>query len=239
MTQKISIIIPSYNEANYIDKIISKIKKLDWKVLNFNYEIIVVDDGSTDNTQNVLNNIDSIKIINQENKGKGNAVQNGIANSTGDYILIQDADLEYDPSDYYNLLAPLQTEKKISVYGSRPMNIKREDIFLSDKHQMQSYGSYFMNKLLCVMFKNLFRLNLTDPLTGYKVYERNFFLNHRITSEGFEADHEITIKLIKSGYKILEVPIRYNPRSKSEGKKINLLDAFKAMYILVKLKLKF
>ena len=237
MKKTLSIIIPAYNEGNYLAELISKIKKVDFSKLQLKYEIIIVDDGSTDNTQEVLSKINNIKIITQKNSGKGQAVQKGIQFSTGDFILIQDADLEYDPGDYYKLLEPFKSQKRISVYGSRPMNIYNKNNLFKDKHNKQGYGPYFMNKLLCFFFKFLFNVNLTDPLTGYKVYEKSFFKDKKILSHGFEADHEITIKLLKSFYKIIEVPINYNPRTVSEGKKIKFIDALIAIYILIKFKL--
>lgn len=237
MRKSISIVIPTYNEEKFLPELIDKIKKINFSKLNLSHEIIVVNDGSTDNTMQILSKIDGISVLEQDNKGKGSAVQKGIKYSNADLILIQDADLEYDPQDYYKLLEPFKSQNKISVYGSRPKNIFNQNNLLVDKHQNQKYGPYFMNKLLCLLFKFLFNVNLTDPLTGYKVYERNFFLKNKILSKGFEADHEITIKLIKSNYKIIEVPIKYNPRDVKDGKKINVFDAITAFYILIKFKL--
>ena len=174
MRKSISIVIPTYNEEKFLPELIDKIKKINFSKLNLSHEIIVVNDGSTDNTKQILSKIDGISVLEQDNKGKGSAVQKGIKYSNADLILIQDADLEYDPQDYYKLLEPFKSQNKISVYGSRPKNIFNQNNLLVDKHQNQKYGSYFMNKLLCLLFKFLFNVNLTDPLTGYKVYERNF-----------------------------------------------------------------
>lgn len=237
MNKSVSIIIPVYNEEKFIFKLIEKIKKIDFASLSLDCEIIVVNDGSTDNTKKILSKIDNIKVIDQINLGKGSAVQKGIKYSKADLILIQDADLEYDPNDYYSLLEPFKSDEKISVYGSRPKNVFNKESLFEDKHHNQKYGPYFMNKLLCFFFKFLFNITLTDPLTGYKVYERNFFLKNKIYSTGFEADHEITVKLMRSNYRFVEVPIKYNPRTVKEGKKINFLDAVIAFYILFKLKL--
>ena len=239
MKKIVSIIIPSYNEALYLKKLINKINNLKFESIGFDYEIIIIDDGSTDNTKEIISSIKNIKYVYQKNYGKGNAVQTGIKISKGEYILIQDADLEYDPNDYYKLLEPFKTKSKISVFGSRPMKINNGTILFNDKHTKQNYSSYIMNKLLCVMFRFLFKVKLTDPLTGYKVYEKKFFLNNVIESNGFEADHEITIKLLKSNYKIFEVPINYNPRTIKEGKKINFSDALKALFILIKFRIIF
>jgi dolichol-phosphate mannosyltransferase len=234
MKKLLSIIIPSYNESSYLLELINKIKsvRIDKKV--FDLEIIVVDDGSTDNTQEVLSKIENIKIIYQKNSGKGGAVQKGIKHCSGDYILIQDADLEYDPNDYPQLLKPILGQDKIAIFGSRPKKINNKNSFFKDKHTKQGYAPYFMNKLLCFLFLILYKIKLTDPLTGYKIYDKKFFLENNIISNGFEADHEITIKLIKSKYKIIDIPINYNPRSKQEGKKINYIDGIKAIITMLK-----
>ena len=234
MMQLLSIIIPSYNESNYLPKLINKIKSVKLDKKKFTLEIIVVDDGSTDNTQEVLSKIKDIKVIHQKNRGKGSAVQKGIEHSLGDYILIQDADLEYDPNDYPKLLEPIFGQEKIAIFGSRPKKINNTNSFFKDKHIKQGYAPYFMNKLLCFLFQVLYKIKLTDPLTGYKIYDKKFFQEHNIISNGFEADHEITLKLIKSDYKIIDIPINYNPRSKQEGKKINYIDGIKAIITLLK-----
>ena len=239
MKKLVSIIIPSYNESSYLKELISKINDLKLENIGFEYEVIIVDDGSTDNTREIISKIKNIKYIYQKNSGKGNAVQTGIKISKGEYILIQDADLEYDPNDYYKLLEPFKTKSKISVFGSRPMKINKDTFLFKNKHTKQNYSSYVMNKLLCIMFRFLFNVKLTDPLTGYKVYEKKFFLKNIIKSKGFEADHEITIKLLKSKYEIFEVPINYEPRTVKEGKKINFIDALKALYILIKFRIIF
>ena len=175
MNKSVSIIIPVYNEEKFILQLIEKIKKINFASLSLDYEIIVVNDGSTDNTKKILSKIDDIKVIDQINLGKGSAVQKGIKYSKADLILIQDADLEYDPKDYYSLLEPFKFNKKISVYGSRPKNVFNKENLFVDKHHNQKYGPYFMNKILCFFFKFLFNIHLTDPLTGYKV-RKKFFL---------------------------------------------------------------
>ena len=234
MKKLLSIIIPSYNESSYLPEIISKIKSVKLDNKKYDLEIIVIDDGSTDNTQEVLSKIKDIKVIHQKNSGKGSAVQEGIKHSSGDLILIQDADLEYDPNDYPQLLKPIFGQEKIAIFGSRPKKINNKNSFFTDKHIKQGYAPYVMNKILCFLFYVLYKAKLTDPLTGYKIYDKKFFLENNIISNGFEADHEITIKLIQSKYKIIEIPINYNPRSKKEGKKINYIDGIKAIITLLK-----
>ena len=233
--KKVSIILPVYNEEKFIIKLISTIKKEIKKIKNFKFDIITINDGSTDNSLKILKSIKGIKIVSQKNLGKGKAVQTGIKYSRSDLILVQDSDLEYHPSDYKKLLNPFIKKKKISVYGSRVHSLlikNKKNFFLKGKHNKQGYGPYLMNIFLNKIFLFLYGANILDLLTGYKVYERNFFLKNKILTNGFETDHEISIRLIKKKYKIIEVPIKYSPRSKEEGKKINILDAFKAFIVI-------
>lgn len=237
--KKLSIIVPIFNEKKFILKLINKIKQT--KINSyFEKEIIVVNDGSTDNTDLVLSKIQNIKIINQKNSGKGRAVQNGIKIATGDLILVQDGDLEYYPKDYDKMLLPFKNQSKISVFGSRVlMNKKKYKNFLfPGKHPRQNFGPFFMNIILQNLFKILFKKNITDLLTGYKIYEKKIFKKIKIETNGFETDHEITSKLVRLGYQIIEVPINYNPRTREEGKKINFLDGIKAIYTIIKYKWK-
>lgn len=227
---KVSIIIPAYNEENSIKKIINKIQKLNFKKLKIKNEIIVIDDGSTDNTLKICRNIKGIKLITQKNFGKGRAVQNGIRKAKGEYILIQDADLEYDPKDYFKLLNPKYLNTTTAIYGSRYL--------INNKlRKNQNIGPFIFNKILSLWFWIFFKVFISDLLTGYKVYPIKFFKNHKIITNGFETDHEITSKLIKSNYAIKEVPIKYLPRTKLQGKKINIFDAFKAIFTIVKFKI--
>lgn len=237
--KKLSIIVPIFNEKKFILKLINKIKKT--KINNyFKKEIIVINDGSTDNTEVILSRIKNINLINQKNSGKGRAVQNGIKIATGDLILVQDGDLEYYPKDYNNMLLPFKNKSKISVFGSRVLMNKKKNknIFFSGKHPKQNYGPYLMNIILQILFRILFKKNITDLLTGYKIYEKKIFKKLKIETNGFETDHEITCKLIRLGYQIIEVPINYNPRTREEGKKINLIDGLKAIYTIIKYKWK-
>ncbi len=235
-SKKVSIIIPVFNEEKFIKTLIQRIQNIQVDKKYFNLEILVVNDGSTDNTKNILSKISNIKVLEQENLGKGRAVQNGIKNSNADLILIQDGDLEYSPSDYLKMLEPFKYEEKISVYGSRVMGNyeKYNPLFFNGKHPNQGYGPYFMNKILQLLFKILYNKNISDLLTGYKIYEKKFFENNEIETNGFETDHEISAKLVKKGYKIIEIPITYEPRSKKDGKKINFFDAIKAIFTIIK-----
>jgi dolichol-phosphate mannosyltransferase len=232
----VSIVIPAYNEVKTIPKLIKKIKAINLSSIQFKKEIIVINDGSTDNTKSTLAKIKGIKVLNTKNQGKGKAVQAGIKISNSDYILIQDADLEYDPQDYFSLLKPFLSKKKIAVYGSRTLmnQMKYKNKIFTGKHPLQGFGSYFMNKILQIIFFIFYKQNISDLLTGYKIYERKFFYYNKIVTNGFETDHEISVKLIKKNYKILEVPVNYYPRTVQEGKKIKFMDGIKAMYTLIK-----
>ena len=229
---KVSIIIPIFNEEKLIGKLLNKLKKIKL-INNLKKEIICINDGSTDNTLNVLKKFKFIKIINQKNFGKGFAVQQGITQASGKYILIQDADLEYHPDDINKLLKKIISKTKTVVYGSRYKKIKiLSKIFTKN----QSLSALIFNYVLSFLFYVKKKIYITDLLTGYKVYHKKFFTLNKIILKGIEADHEITIKLLKAGYKIEEIPIKYSPRSKKEGKKINFKDAIKAITVIYKLK---
>ena len=229
---KVSIIIPIFNEEKLIGKLLNKLKKIKL-INNLKKEIICINDGSTDNTLNVLKKFKFIKIINQKNFGKGFAVQQGIRQASGKYIVIQDADLEYHPDDINKLLKKIISKTKAVVYGSRYKKIKiLSKIFTKN----QSLSALIFNYILSFLFYVKKKIYISDLLTGYKVYHKKFFNFNKIISKGFEADHEITIKLLKAGYKIEEIPIKYSPRSKKEGKKINFKDAIKAIFVIYKLK---
>src|SRR6056300_127563 len=228
---KLSIIIPCYNEANTIKEIIKKVN-YHLQQYSFNYyEILVVDDCSNDGTSEILEQInleENIKIFSHKvNLGKGAAVQTGIKNITGDILIIQDADLEYDPSDYEKLLRPFFEADADVVYGSRFIG--------GGKYvRIHFFWHYLANKLItffCNMFTNL---NLTDVETGYKVFKTDRLKEIKLIEKTFSFEPEITIKLAKKGCKFFEVPISYNGRSYSDGKKIGLKDAFiafKAIFI--------
>ncbi len=232
----LSIIVPVFNEENSIDFLLKKLLKLDLTKVGFKYEIIVINDGSTDKTLEILKNFSQIKILNQSNMGKGNAVQNGIKHASGEYILIQDGDLEYEPLDIVKMCLCIKQNVKITVYGSRykPFYLG----IIPKYYSGQNFSSYFANILFIILFYLLYQKFISDPLTGYKLYKRSFFTNFNIKSKGFEADHEISAKLIKNKYQIIEVPISYYPRTKNEGKKINFFDAIKAIITIIKYRFK-
>ena len=216
---KLSIIIPVYNEENTILKVSEKVKSLPLEK-----EIIIVDDGSTDRTREVLEkikNIQNLKVIfKNKNQGKGSAIREGLKYASGEAIIIQDADLEYEPTDIVHIFK-LWIEGYPVVYGSR---------FLS-KNRMPLH-SLIANKFLTVLTNILFFSHLTDMETCYKLCPRELLLSLNLQSKGFEIEPEITCKILKRGIKIKEVPIIYNPRQ--SGKKINWKDGVKAIFYISK-----
>jgi glycosyltransferase involved in cell wall biosynthesis len=225
MLIKLSVIIPCYNEEKTIFLIVEKIKK----IKNLTTEIIIVDDCSTDTTSDVLKNISQvypdIKIITHENNlGKGSAIQSGIKLVTGNIVLIQDADLEYDPYDYHNLLQPfIETDADV-VYGTR---------FKGGKYvRLHFFWHYLANKILTTITNIVTNLNMSDMETGYKVFKSDIIKSIKLNENSFGIEPEITIKLAKKKYIFYEVPISYNGRSYDQGKKITLKDAFIAIYCI-------
>jgi len=228
----LSIIVPAFNEENNIKKLIEKLLKLNLSNVDFKKEIIVINDGSTDKTGSIIEQYNEIIKLHQKNYGKGRAVQNGIKIAKGDFVLIQDGDLEYEPNDIITMCKKLRKDKNKSVYGSRYLPLKY-NIF-PRIHKDQSILPYLANIVFVIMFFIIYQKLITDPLTGYKLYPIDFFKKFEIFSNGFEADHEITAKLIKNNYVIEEVIVSYNPRTVQEGKKINFFDALKAIKTIIK-----
>lgn len=214
---KLSVIIPVYNEEKTIREIISRVLKVNLGK-KITKEIVVVDDGSTDQTWEILKELsykDKIKIFaHKKNLGKGAAVRTGIKKSTGEIIIIQDADLEYSPSDYPKLLKPIIKGETQIVYGTR-MGIKVKPEF---------YLSFLGNKLLTWFTNLLFRRNLSDVFVCYKAFRRETLKGVSLRSNGFNIEIELTAKFLKRRVKIKEVPISYQGRSWREGKKINFFD---------------
>ncbi|MBI3153277.1 MAG: glycosyltransferase family 2 protein [Chloroflexi bacterium] len=221
---KLSIIIPVYNEVESIETILKRVH--DTKLT---HEIIVVDDGSKDGTRDLLKKLDGKKgvrvILHEQNQGKGAAVRTGMSAAVGDILLIQDADLEYDPRDYPELLKPIQEGLADVVYGSR---------FLGRAHRVTMFWHMVANKSLTLMTNILYDTILTDMETGYKVFRREVIQGMVIRANSFNFEPEFTAKILKRKYRIFEVPITFNPRDYTQGKKIKLHDAFEAIWALIK-----
>ncbi len=227
----LSVIIPAYNEKNTILEIIKRVKKV-----KLEKEIIIIDDFSTDGTKELLKKIKD-PIINvffhDKNYGKGHAIRTGIKKSKGEIIIIQDADLEYDPKDYYKLIKPIVEGKTKVVYGTR-FPRKKEKWFPFFHYFSLSNPYYLANKILTTTTDLLYFTDITDEPTCYKVFSSEVLKDINLKCERFEFCPEVTAKIRKKRYKIYEIPISYNPRSTKEGKKIKFRDAIQAMWVLIK-----
>lgn len=232
---KLSIIIPVFNEEKTIGRVLENIVSI--TIPHIIKEIIVIDDGSSDATaSNIKNQIARIKnirfITHKTNYGKGAAVKTGIKYATGEYIVIQDADLEYNPQDITRLLDPILQKKAQVVYGTR---LKRFPDFKQEEKSPQFFLHYIGNKFLSFVTSILYRQWITDMETGYKIFPKKAVVAMKIYAKGFEFEPEITAKLLKSGYKITEIPITTSPRGYSEGKKLKTFhDGFQAFLTIIK-----
>lgn len=223
---KLSIIIPVYNEAETISNIIERVKRAD---INLMKEIIIVDDCSTDGTPNILQGLDDqeIKIIyHARNLGKGAALRTGLKHITGDIVIFQDADLEYDPRDYSSLIEPIKDKFADVVYGSRLSGGRPQRVYM--------FWHKAGNKLITLTANILFNNTLSDIETGYKVFTRNAIQSLNLKSNDFSIEPEITAKVFKKGYKVYEIPISYYGRTYKEGKKITWIYGFSAIWTLLK-----
>jgi glycosyltransferase involved in cell wall biosynthesis len=221
---QLTVIIPVYNEAKTIEEIVRRVQKT-----GLANEILIVDDGSTDGTRDLLAALDGrdqIRVLlHDRNRGKGAAVLTGVAASRGEVLLIQDADLEYDPREYPNLLRPLEEGLADVVYGSRFLGAARRPIL---------FWNMVANRILTFVTNILYNNILSDMETGYKVFRRQVAEDMKLRARGFEFEPEFTAKVLKRKVRVFEVPIAFNPRDYAEGKKIKMRDAFIAVWTLIR-----
>ena len=233
---KLSVVVPVFNEAGTVAELLRRVQNV-----RIPKEIVVVDDGSTDGTREILAQLDAaarpafgsendLKIIFQpDNRGKGAAVRAGLERVTGDVVIIQDADLEYDPEDYIRLLDPILADKADVVYGTRFAG--------GGPHRVLLFWHSLGNRLLTVLSNALTNLNLTDMEVGYKVFRTEVLRRIQLKSDRFGFEPEVTMKVARQGCRIYEVPISYHGRTYAEGKKITWRDGVAALYCLIRYRL--
>ncbi len=222
---QLSVVIAVFNERTTIKLLLEKVDAVD-----VDKEVIIVDDGSTDGTCTILRSIGQHHrriVLHDRNQGKGAALRTGLAHVSGDYVIIQDADLEYNPQDYVTLLAEAERQEADVVYGSR----------FTGKRPVMAFKNFVANRLLTALTNLLYSSSLTDMETCYKLMRRELVLDLHLESDGFNVEPELTAKILKRGVKIFEVPVSYAARPYSKGKKISWVDFVEAVWTLVRLRL--
>lgn len=226
---RLSILMPVYNEKKTLLSILKKVESVDLK--NIEKEIIIVDDCSTDGTREVLRGLKYKIFYHDINKGKGAAIKTAMQHATGDILVIQDADLEYDPQDLKKLITPILDGTSKVVYGSRFLGSKYK-IFGKERTILPLH--YIGNKVLNIATSILYQTKITDMETCYKIFTRDVIRNMKLRAQRFDFEPEITAKILRQGYKIVEIPISYNGRGFEEGKNITWRDGFAAAYSLLR-----
>ncbi len=229
----LSIIIPVFNEEKTVKELLKKVGEVNLQK-DFKKEIIVIDDCSTDQTSAVLSKVKFVKfkfLQHKKNLGKGAAIKTGLNEASGEFIIIQDADLEYDPWDYNRLLEPIIQNRSEVVYGTRLVNYPLK-LWGRNKTVLPSH--LIANKFLTALFNFIYGSNLTDMETCYKLFSKEILNKISLKSNRFEFEPEITSKIVKAGFDIIEVPIKVKPRNYEEGKKIGFVDGLKAIWTILK-----
>jgi glycosyltransferase involved in cell wall biosynthesis len=217
MNPTLSVVIPAYNEEQFIGTLLTQVAAVDLEAIGVRTEVIVVDDCSRDRTPQIVSAARGVRLHRLErNSGKGAAVRAGLELATGDYVIIQDADLEYDPADYVPMMRAILDRRADVVYGSRYM--------VGGRHPGQSWAAYLGGRSLSLVCRLATGTYLTDTVTALKLFPRALLMSLDLRTSGFELDHEITAKVLAKGLRIIEVPVRYYPRSRLEGKKIGARD---------------
>ena len=224
--EKISVLIPVYNEKNSLLEILKKVEAVDF---GLEKEIILIDDHSTDGTRSLYKDLPYKILYHSHNQGKGAALRTGIEAATGDIIIIQDADLEYNPEDYKELVKLIKSNCADVVYGSRLADSRNSENFL--------FLSFLANNVLTMITKLLFGTYLTDMETCYKAFRADILKSIQIKSNRFDFEPEITAKILKRGVRFMETPISYNARTTENGKKIGWKDGIQAIFALIKYRL--
>ncbi len=230
---KLSVLIPVYNEVHTLKKIINKVEAVD--LGSTEKEIILIDDHSTDGSRELIRSLkgDYIKIFQDENKGKGAALKRGVEIATGNFIIFQDADLEYDPEDYKVLIEPVIQRQADIVYGSR---FETQRFVLFGKNKTIHPTHWFGNKLLKIVFNLLYGTKLSDAEPCYKLIRSDILKSFEIDADGFEYDIELMCKIARNGHSVIQLPIKYIPRTFEEGKKITWKDGIIAITTMLKFK---
>lgn len=233
----LSIVIPAFNEERYMAAILERVGTVDTEAIGYRKELIVVDDCSVDRTGEIAGGFAGVICLRQtSHQGKGSALRRGIRRSTGDLILIQDADLEYDPQDYLELLRA-SNGGRTAIFGSRVLGqLQRHGWRLPcpGRHPRQMVSAWAGGVFLSTLTLVLYRRWISDTLTAYKLLPGPVARALTLRTSGFETDHELTAGLIKAGVRICEIPISYSPRSAAEGKKIRLVDGLRAAWTLLR-----